>query len=129
MASITDRLKNSLNSQKPGSLTCEKAMLPQETANTISSGATPESGHEWLHDPGRGDDGDGGRAQCDAQQDGDTPGEYQRRDVPSRGEVGDVVADSRIDQNLFERSTTGDDQDDHCHRLDRFAARLRDLVQ
>jgi len=39
MASTTDRLRNSLKSQKPGSLTCEAKMLPQDTASTISSGA------------------------------------------------------------------------------------------
>ena len=40
MASITDRFKNYVNSQKPGSLTGEAKMLPQDTASTISSAAT-----------------------------------------------------------------------------------------
>jgi len=41
IASMTDRLKYSLNIQKPGSLTCEKAIDPQETASTMTSAWTP----------------------------------------------------------------------------------------
>lgn len=41
IASTTDRLKYSLNIQKPGSLTWEKAIEPQETASTMTSGWTP----------------------------------------------------------------------------------------
>jgi hypothetical protein len=36
IASTTERLKYSLNSQKPGSLTWEKAIEPQETASTVA---------------------------------------------------------------------------------------------
>ncbi len=41
MVSPMVRLKYSLNSQKPGSLTWEKITLPEPTAITISSGLTP----------------------------------------------------------------------------------------
>ena len=39
--SLIDRLKYSLNIQKPGSLTWDNIKLPDPTANTISSGLTP----------------------------------------------------------------------------------------
>ena len=38
------QLKYSLNSQKPASLTCDAARLPEPTASTIRLGSTPESG-------------------------------------------------------------------------------------
>src|SRR5476649_1770304 len=41
MVSMMVRLKYSLNSQKPGSLTWEKITLPEPTAITISSGLAP----------------------------------------------------------------------------------------
>ena len=41
MVSPMVRLKYSLNSQNPGSLTCEKITLPDPTAITINSGLTP----------------------------------------------------------------------------------------
>ena len=37
---LSERLKNSLNIQKPESLTCEPKTLPVPTANTNSSGDT-----------------------------------------------------------------------------------------
>jgi len=37
---LRDSLKNSLNIQKPESLTCEPKTLPVPTANTINSGET-----------------------------------------------------------------------------------------
>ena len=38
---LSERLKNSLNIQKPESLMCEPKTLPAPTASTISSGLTP----------------------------------------------------------------------------------------
>ncbi len=45
MASITERLKYSLNSQNPGSLTCEKAIEPQ---GVRSGGGQVQAGGEEL---------------------------------------------------------------------------------
>ncbi len=39
--SLTERLKYSLNNQKPPSLTCDSIKLPDPMASTISSGLTP----------------------------------------------------------------------------------------
>lgn len=71
MVSMMLRLKYSLNSQKPGSLTCEKITLPEPTAITISSGLTPVVAIRGGHDAAGGDCRHGGGTQRQTQRGGD----------------------------------------------------------
>jgi hypothetical protein len=69
--------------------------------------------HQGHDDPGGRDCRHGGRAHGQPHQRGRSPGEQDGGEVCMGGDVLDGVPRSAIDQNLFERSTRGDNQDHH----------------
>ncbi|SAA08254.1 Uncharacterised protein [Enterobacter roggenkampii] len=90
--------------------------------------AHARGGNQRRNDAACGDRCNGRRTQRNTQNRGNRPGHQERRHVGFMHHGSDVFVHAAVDQNLFERTATADDQQHHGNDFDGRGQRVVDLI-